>query len=122
MKFLSPKVHGIIDYFVVIFLFCSPVLFGLARRTVTFTYVLASVHLLLTILTNYDLGLFKLIPFPLHGLIELIVSVALIILSYTLLKNNANGKMFYLAFGAGLLLIWLVTDYKNGPAKDIPKI
>lgn len=122
MKFLSPKVHGIIDYLVVVFLLCSPTLFGLAGRIVTFTYVLAGVHLLLTILTNYEVGLVKLLPFPLHGLIELIVGVALVILSYTLFKNNAAGKMFYLAFGAAVLLVWLVTDYKNGPVKDIPKV
>jgi hypothetical protein len=122
MKFLSPKVHGIIDYLVVVFLLLAPALFGLKGRIVTFTYILAGVHLLLSILTNYTVGLVKLVPFPLHGLIELAVSVALIILSYTLFKNNPTGKMFYLAFGAGLLLVWLVTDYKNGPEKDIPKV
>ena len=122
MKFLSPKVHGIIDYLIVIFLVLAPMLFGLKGRIVTFTYILAGVHLLLSILTNYDVGLVKLLPFPLHGLVELVVSVVLILLSYTLFKNNATGKMFYLAFGAGLLLVWLVTDYKNGPEKDIPKV
>jgi hypothetical protein len=122
MKFLSPKIHGIIDYLVVAFLLCAPTLFGLTGRIVTFTYVLAGVHLLLTILTNYEVGLFKLIPFPLHGVVELIVSLALIVLSYTLFKNNPTGKMFYLAFGAAVLLVWLITDYKNGPVKDIPKV
>jgi len=113
MKFISPKIHGIIDYLVVVFLLASPSYFGFTGLLATFTYALAGVHLLLTILTNYAPGIFKNIPFPVHGSIEFIVAVVLIVLAYTLFKNEAEGKLFYVIFGTVVLLTWAVTDYKG---------
>jgi len=117
MKFISPKIHGIIDYLVVIFLLASPSIFGFTGLLATFTYALAIVHLLLTILTDYNVGLIKVIPFTFHGTIEFIVGVALIAIAYTLFKDNAAGKLFYVIFGTVVLLTWLVTDYKGKTAK-----
>jgi hypothetical protein len=47
MKFISPKLHGILDYVLIIFLYVSPILFSMAKDTATYTYILATVHLLL---------------------------------------------------------------------------
>ena len=113
MKFISPKIHGIIDFLVVLFLLASPMLFGLNGFVAIFTYALALVHLLLTLLTDFNAGLFKVIPLPLHGIIELIVGIVLIVLGFTLFKDTATGKIFYIAFGAAVLLTWLFTDYKG---------
>jgi hypothetical protein len=113
MKFISPKIHGIIDYLVVIFLLASPRLFGFTGLIATFTYALGIVHLLLTILTNYSVGLIKVIPFTFHGTIEFIVGAALIVLAYTLFKGEVTGKLYYIIFGTAILLTWLVTDYKG---------
>jgi len=111
MKFISPKVHGIIDYLVVVFLLISPTIFGFTGLLATFTYALGGVHLLLTILTAYSVGLVKVIPLALHGLIEFVVGIVLIVLAYTLFKDDATGKLFYIVFGTVVLLTWLVTDY-----------
>jgi hypothetical protein len=113
MKFISPKVHGVIDYLVVIFLFASPTFFGFTGILATFTYALGIVHLLLTILTNYPLGIIKVIPVSLHATIELLVGIALIALAYILFSKNADGYLFYVIFGTVVLLTWLVTDYKG---------
>ena len=111
MKFISPKIHGIIDYLVVVFLLASPTIFGFTGLLATFTYALGGVHLLLTILTAYSAGLIKVIPLALHGLIEFVVGVVLIVLAYTLFKDDVAGKLFYIVFGTVVLLTWLVTDY-----------
>ena len=113
MKIISPNLHGIIDYLVVLFLLASPNIFGFAGLLAIFTYVLGAVHLVLTILTNSDSGLFKIIPFPLHGQIEFVVGIVLIVLAFTLFNDNNAGKLFYTAFGAAVLLVWLITDYKG---------
>jgi len=114
MKFISPKIHGIIDYLVVIFLLGSPTFFGFSGLVALFTYALGAVHLLLTILTNYPLGIVKIIPVTVHASIELLVGVALIVLAYTLFADNAGGsKLYYVIFGTVVLLTWLVTDYKG---------
>lgn len=113
MKFISPKIHGILDYITVIFLLASPSLFGFTGLLANFTYVLGIVHLLLTVLTNYNLGLIKVIPFTFHGTIEFIVAIALIVLAYTLFDHNSAGKLYYVLLGTVFLLTWLVTDYKG---------
>lgn len=113
MKFISPKVHGIIDYLVVVFLLASPSIFGFTGLLAWFTYALGIVHLLLTVSTKYSAGLVKIIPFTVHGTIEFIVGIALIILAYTLFNDNSAGKLFYVIFGTVVLLTWLVTDYKG---------
>jgi hypothetical protein len=112
MKFISPKLHGIIDFLVVLFLLASPMLFGLSGLVAIFTYALGLVHLLLTLLTDFGAGLFKAIPFPMHGVIELIVGIALIVLAFTLFKDSGIGKTYYICFGAAVLITWLFTDYR----------
>ena len=112
MRFISPKVHGLIDLLVVAFLFSSPTIFGLTGAVATFTYILGIVHLLLTLLTAYNVGVVKVIPFGVHGVVEFVVGIVLIALAYTLFNNDAQGKLFYIVFGTVLLATWLVTDYK----------
>lgn len=116
MKFISPKLHGIIDFVVVIFLLASPTIFGFTGLVATFTYALGGIHLLLTILTDFNGGVFKLIPFSIHGLIEFVVGLVLIVLAYTLFKDNKAVQLFYTVFGAAVLVTWLVTDYKGTKA------
>jgi hypothetical protein len=118
MKFIPEKIHGIIDYFVVFFLIAAPVFFGFDSFTAIFTYALAIVHLILTLLTDFDSGVFKVVSFPLHGIIELIVGIALIILAFTLFSGSHIGKLFYIGVGAAVLITWLFTDYK---AVIVPK-
>lgn len=113
MKFITPKVHGIIDILVVLFLLASPALFGFTGLLATFTYALAVVHLILTLTTDYNIGIVKLIPLSIHGAIEFIVGVVLIALAYTIFKDEAAGKLFYIVFGTVVLLTWLVSDYKK---------
>ena len=118
MKFISPSIHGIIDILMVIFLLASPTLFGFTELVVRFTYALATVHLLLTLLTAYDVGIFKVIPLPLHGSIEFIVGIVLVILAYTWFRHDATGKLYYILFGTVVLLTWFCTDYKGVEAKS----
>jgi hypothetical protein len=113
MKIISPKVHGIIDYLVVLFLLASPTLFGLSHEIRLYTYALAIVHLLLTVFTNYNAGLVKVIPLPIHGFIELIVGIGLIVVAFTLLKNDMTAHMFYAGFGIAVLVVYLLSDYRN---------
>jgi len=113
MKIISPKPHGIIDYAVVLFLLSSPLLFGMGGLLAIFTYALGAVHLLLTLLTDFSVGVIKLIPLPIHGLIELAVGAALIVVAFTLFKHDVLGNTFYTAFGAAVILVFLLTDYRG---------
>lgn len=115
---LTSKIHGIIDILVVLFLIISPSIFHLPPMTSAFTYVLAGVHLTLTLFTNFEVGIFKIIPLKIHGLIELIVSVALIGVAFYLHSIEGGlARNFYLAFGSAVFITWLITDYETSSTK-----
>lgn len=114
MRIISPKSHGILDYIVVLFLLASPTLFKMEGSLCLFTYVLGGIHLLLTIFTNFELGIIKMIPFPIHGLIEFFVAIALALVSFWFNRNgNILGFYYYLYFAIAIMLVFILTDFKG---------
>src|SRR4030095_1803314 len=114
MKKLSPWVHGILDYFTVLFLLCSPSLFDMQTNGSVFTYVLAIVHLILTVLTDFPPGVFKIIPLKLHGLIEIVVSIGLIVVAIWFRNSGDNVSFYYyLIFAIILFIVWTTSEYKS---------
>jgi len=114
MKVINAKAHGILDYLTVVFLFLSPTLFGMHGTLATFTYILGAVHLLLTILTAFEVGLIKVIPFRVHGIIEIIVAIALGIVAYWFYTlDNQPGFYFYLVVAMVILLVFFLTDFTS---------
>jgi hypothetical protein len=114
MKKLSPRVHGILDYFTVLLLLSSPSLFDMQTNGALFTYVLAIVHLILTLLTDFPPGVFKIIPLKLHGLIEIVVSIALIVVAVWFRSSGDNVSFYYyLIFAIILFIVWTTSEYKS---------
>lgn len=112
MKLLSPRVHGFLDYLVVVFLLLAPSLFGFRGIAATLCYVLAPIQLVMSLLTDYPLGIAKVIPFPVHGAVELIVALGLIVMPWIFgFSIFAMQRNFFIASGVGLGLVWLVTNY-----------
>ncbi|NEN22313.1 hypothetical protein G3O08_02195 [Cryomorpha ignava] len=110
---ITSKSHGIIDYIVVVFLAISPTFFNLPEITSIFTYALAGIHLGLTVLTRFELGLIKVIPFKIHGWIELIVSIVLFGVAFFLGNKEGDfARNFYLGVAVVVFLTWLITDYR----------
>jgi len=112
MKIVSKKAHGLIDYLLGLFLIAAPMAFGFVGMLAYFTYLMAVVYLLIAVFTDYGAGIFKQMPFALHGTIELLLGIALVGIAYTLFRNNEHGKIFYTIFGGARLLIALLSDYK----------
>jgi len=117
MRILSPRVHGVIDLVTVLVLLLAPMLIGLGGSPAAIAYSLAAIHLLLTLLTRYPMGVWKTIPFVYHGIVELIVGVALLLLpSYAGYGPGSPAKRFYLAMGAVILVVWALTAYRGSEA------
>lgn len=115
MKILSPRAHGYVDYLVVIGFVGGPAVFELEGLPATISYGFAVVHLLLTSVTDFPMGLVKLVPFPLHGLIEFAMSIVLFALPWIAgFSEVALARSFYIGAGASVLLAFLITDYTFG--------
>ncbi len=114
MMKINSKIHGILDYGVILFLWLSPTLFDLPSTTSIFTYVLGAIHFALTISTNFEAGLLKIVPLKIHGWIEVIVSLALIGVAFALGSiDGIKSKIFYLSMAAAIFITWLITDYQG---------
>ncbi|QHS55138.1 hypothetical protein GWR56_06150 [Mucilaginibacter sp. 14171R-50] len=110
MKLISPKLHGIIDYLLILFLFASPTLFAMPNNVSTDTYLLAAVQLILTIVTDYSFGMFRMVPLGVHRIIELIISLGLIVSAFTLFQYDERSKPYYLGLGVIWFIAALFTD------------
>ncbi len=109
---INANAHALVDCMVVVFLLSSPWLFSLPPVTAKFTFSLAAVHFLLTILTDYKMGIMRAIPLKIHGMIELLVSFVLVGVAFYL--NGIEGMVarnFYLGFAIAVFIVWLLTEY-----------
>ena len=113
MKFLNPLVHGYIDYVAVALLTLAPSLFGFTGVAATICYALAVAQLGMSLVTAYPVSMAKLIPFTIHGGVELASSVFLVVAPWLFgFAMVEAARNFFVAAGIGLLLVYLVTDYK----------
>jgi hypothetical protein len=112
MRILDARVHGVLDLIVVVAFLLGPLLFGLGGSPAAIAYTLAIVHLVMTLLTRFPMGRWKVIPFPVHGIVELIIGVGLLILpSYAGYAPGSPARKFYLGMGAVILIVWALTAY-----------
>ena len=113
MKILSAKLHGYLDFVTVAIFFVAPTALGLTGLPSVLAYMLAVVHLTMTLLTAYPLGAVKLIPFPLHGWVERIVGPVLLALPFVLgFASNTLAMGFFVVMGLVIVVVGLLTDYR----------
>ena len=119
MKILSPRIHGYLDYVVVITFLAAPTLLGLSGIPAVISYALSIIHLAVTLLTDFPLGIIKAIPLKLHSTIEFLVSFTLIALPWLLgFASVIPARNFYIVVaGVVIFIAWLVTDYKAEKTK-----
>jgi hypothetical protein len=79
MRFLSTKAHGVIDYLVGLLLIAVPWIFGFAQGGMeTWIFVLAGVGALIySLFTKYEMGVVKVIPMPMHLLLDALSGIVL---------------------------------------------
>ena len=104
MKVITIKIHGILDYVTVVAFALIPSLFGLSGVPMYLSYTLATVHFLMSVLTNYPLSVAKVIPIKLHKIVESIVGPVLVVIPW-LLGFSADMTARWVFVGAGLVII-----------------
>ncbi|HEV3410400.1 MAG TPA: hypothetical protein VG095_08900, partial [Chthoniobacterales bacterium] len=80
MKIIPTFVHGVADYLGGLALLLAPNLFGFAdgpTAAVMIPRILGVLILLQAICTNYELGIVKLLPMPMHLMMDYIVAIFL---------------------------------------------
>lgn len=115
-KLLPAKVHGVADFGSGFALIAVALVLGGSSAAVATGVVLGAVLIVVSLLTDYPLGVIKVIPFPVHSAGDYLGAAALIGAPFVLGFNDSDGgaSAFYLVMGAALVAVSLLTDY-DGP-------
>ena len=113
MKLFSPSVHRILDFVTIVALVLTPILGGLGGLIALVLFLLAAVHLILTLATRFSAGGGGVVSLWTHGIIEIVVAVCLVAAPYLFGFGIASpAKRAYVFLGAWIFLVWILTDYR----------
>jgi len=114
MKVLGPRGHGYVDYLIVLGFLAAPELLDFPVTPQVACYAAGCLHLLVTAGTAAPFGLVRAIPFPLHGILEFAVSIALVAMPWLIgMSADLTVRSFFVGTGLFVLAAFLVTDYRR---------
>ena len=101
MPRIPTRIHGLIDYFVGAGLIAAPELidFGAGGSASKFTRSMGAAAVAYSLLTDYELGAFKLLPMPAHLCVDCLWTSALA-LGPWVLRFGRRGTRFWLPHAA----------------------
>ena len=106
-RFVTKSMHAFLDYPVALSLIAAPFLLGLgASNPLAFwlALVTGAAALLLTVLTDHHLGVFRVLPYSFHLAVDLIVGIAFV-LAPSLLGFSGIDAWYYWLNGAAVLTV-----------------
>lgn len=110
MNLLTRAQHAYLDALMVAVFALAPVILGLDGAGASVSYVLAGAHLIMSLVTADLPGApQRIIPLPLHGLIEAAVAVGLGLVALLIFDNTE--QVFFLVMAAVILLVFAITPY-----------
>ncbi len=112
MTKITATQHGYLDYITVVLFVLAPTVIGLTGMAGTIAYALAGIHLAMTLITDFPLGVFKMLPFTIHGWVERVVGPALVLLPFVL-GFDGPARVFYIVIGIVIIVVGLLTDYSQ---------
>jgi hypothetical protein len=106
-RFVTKQIHAYLDYPVAALLILAPSVLGLGQ-TVPSAYWLSFVTgfaaLILTLFTNHQTGVIKVLPYKLHLAVDLTVGIVFLITPFALGFASID-KAFYVANGLAVLTV-----------------
>lgn len=117
---ISTRTHGYLDFLTVFIFLVAPSIFDLTSLAATLAYLLAAVHLALTLVTDFPFGIVGIVPFPIHGWVERIVGPLLILVPFFLSGfEQPVARYFYIAIGIVIIAVGFMTDYNAADSDRI---
>ncbi|NJL95482.1 MAG: hypothetical protein HC915_18030 [Anaerolineae bacterium] len=120
-RIISPYVHGIFDYIGAIVLLLAPNLFGFADEggaAVWIPRVLGVAILGMALITNYRLGVLRILPMPAHLMVDYVAGPFLAVSPFLLgfADEDANVWAPHLLAGVGIFIVTLLTQWTTETA------
>lgn len=114
-KVIKPTPHAVLDYAVAGTLIAAPWLFGFSdNKTARANSVISGAAVLgLSLMTRYPLGAAKLVPFPVHGVIETLAAAMTTAAPWLMgFSRNKPATNTHVAVGLATLGVVAFTDYR----------
>lgn len=114
MKTISTYTHGVFDYIAGIILIIAPNIFGFAHvggAPVVVARVIGIIFIIQALFTNYELGLFKVLPMRAHLFGDYVLSIFLAISPWLFRFNTQPPNVWvpHLVVGVLVYLLTLMT-------------
>src|SRR5438874_4574716 len=105
VKFLPAWFHAIADYAVAATLIVVAAAVGGADKAVATGIVVGAVVAVVSMLTKYPLGVWRVLPFTIHSAGDYLAAALLVIAPFALNFNNSDTglSVFYIVAGAAVL-------------------
>ena len=107
IRFVTKDIHALLDYPVALTLMVAPALLGLGDSHPAakwFGIGTGVAALILTLLTNHRLGLFKVLPYWFHVLVDAMVGIVFLIAPFALGFTSLDA-WFYWLNGAAVVTV-----------------
>ncbi len=107
MSFITKKIHAFLDYPVAIALITLPFLLGLGSSNPLALYISVATGiaaLVLTVLTDHETGVFRVISYRFHLIVDFLVAVVFLLVPFIFAFKGLDAY-FYWINGAAVLFV-----------------
>jgi hypothetical protein len=119
VRLLPAWLHAVADYAVAIGLIVIAAAVGGSGAAVAAGIVIGAVVLVVSMLTRYPLGVFKVLPFKVHSAGDYLAATLLVASPFALGFTSSDRALtvVYLVAGVAVLGVSLITNYQYGPQR-----
>lgn len=116
-KLIPTRIHGVLDYLTGLVLIAIPLLFNWPQPEAMIFMALGAAALVYSLITRYELGVFKLLPMTAHLVLDLLSGLALVALPF-LGFVAPDLRPWFWVFGAFEIVVALFTSTRPHFAED----
>lgn len=103
MRFVTKQIHAYLDYPVAIALMALPYILGLGS-SMYLSVIVGVAALILTVFTNHQLGLVRVIPYKIHLLVDGLVGFVFVLTPF-IFSFQGLDALYYWIFGGMVLTV-----------------
>jgi hypothetical protein len=122
MRFISTKVHGVLDYLTAVALIILPRIFGFSDNVTSLMTVAGAGLVLISLLTRYELGPIKLIPMTGHLGLDFVMGVLLFAAPFFLLTATIEETIVMVVIGIMEIALALMTHTSPSYGYETPTV
>jgi uncharacterized membrane protein YtjA (UPF0391 family) len=111
MRLIPASFHRILDFVTVVAFALIPSILGWTGMAAALSYVLAVVHLAMTMLTRFASTERRPVSLGLHGIVEAVVGIALVVLP-SVAPWGGTPRAIFTAAGVTILVVRVLSQYR----------